>query len=47
MAFFVLFICGFSKWVLNRRTSSCVIEPVGGGGEVAMAVEGGRADSGH
>ena len=46
MAFFVLFICGLSKWILNRRISSCAIEPAGGG-EVAVAVEGGRVDGGQ
>jgi predicted tellurium resistance membrane protein TerC len=31
MAFFVLFVCGFSKWLLNRKKAKCDVEPVHGG----------------
>ncbi|MBI5580634.1 MAG: hypothetical protein HY895_15895 [Deltaproteobacteria bacterium] len=42
MAFFVVFVCGLSKWILNQKRLKCETEPARGG-EVAMAVEAGRS----
>jgi predicted tellurium resistance membrane protein TerC len=45
MVFFVLFVCGLSKWILNRKKVNCATEPAHGG-NVAVAVEGVRSDGG-
>jgi len=45
MAFFVAFVCGLSKWILNRKKVNCATEPTRGG-DVAVAVEAGRSGGG-
>ncbi len=45
MAFFVAFVCGLSKWILNRKKVNGATEP-DHGGAVAVAVEGGRSGGG-
>jgi len=45
MAFFVAFVCGLSKWILNQKKVKCATEPARGG-DVEVAVEGGRSDGG-
>ena len=37
MAVFVVFVCGFSKWLLNRKKAKCDVEPVHGGQAAATA----------
>jgi YjbE family integral membrane protein len=45
MAFFVAFVCGLSKWIINRKKVNCATEPAHGGA-VGVAVEGGRSGGG-
>jgi hypothetical protein len=45
MAFFVAFVCGLSKWILNRKKVKCETEP-SRDGDVGVAVGGGRSDGG-
>jgi len=45
MVFFVLFVCGLSKWILNRKKAKCETEP-SHGVDGAVAVEAGRSDGG-
>ena len=45
MAFFVAFVCGLSKWILNRKKVKCETEP-SRDGDVGVAVEGGRSGGG-
>jgi YjbE family integral membrane protein len=45
MAFFVAFVCGLSKWIINRKKLKCATEPAHGS-DVALAVEDGRSDGG-
>jgi hypothetical protein len=45
MAVFVIFVCGFSKWILNRRKAKCETEP-GRAGAMAMAVEAAKTEGG-
>jgi YjbE family integral membrane protein len=45
MAIFVLFVCGFSKWIISRRQAKGEPETVHGG-NVELAVEGGHSDGG-
>jgi len=45
MAVFIVFVCGFSKWILSRRKAKGDTEPAHGG-NVAMAVEAAKTD-GH
>jgi len=45
MAFFVVFVCGLSKWILNRQKTKC--EPVAAHSDAAaVAVETAKTDSG-
>jgi predicted tellurium resistance membrane protein TerC len=44
MAFFVAFVCGLSKWVLNRKKVQCATESAGGG-EGDLSAEAGRSGS--
>jgi predicted tellurium resistance membrane protein TerC len=46
MAFFVLFVCGLSKWILIRQKAKCLPEP-GQAGSVAVAVGGTKSDGGN
>jgi YjbE family integral membrane protein len=45
MAVFVIFVCGFSKWILNRRKVKCETEP-GRTGAMAIAVEAAKTEGG-
>jgi hypothetical protein len=45
MAVFVIFVCGFSKWILNRRKAQGEPETAHGG-HVAVAVEAAKIDGG-
>ncbi len=45
MALFVAFVCGLSKWILNRKKVKCATEPARGG-DVGVAVEGSRSEGG-
>ena len=45
MAFFVVFVCGLSKWILIRQKAKCSSEPAHGG-DVAVAVENAKSDGG-
>jgi len=45
MAVFVLFVCGFSKWILNRQKARGETEAPHGG-HAAVAVEAARTDGG-
>jgi YjbE family integral membrane protein len=44
MAIFVIFVCGFSKWIINRQRAKCLTEAAHGG-TVAVAVEAAKTDS--
>ena len=45
MAFFVVFVCGLSKWILNRQKAKC--EPVAAhGADVGVAVESSKTGGG-
>jgi predicted tellurium resistance membrane protein TerC len=46
MGIFIVFVCGFSKWIINRQKAKCETEPAHGG-NVAIAVEGIKTDGGH
>jgi len=43
MAIFVLFVCGFSKWILMRRKAKCATDPAQDG-SAAIAVEAAKTD---
>jgi len=45
MAAFVIFVCGFSKWILNRRKEKCETEALHGG-NAAVAVESSKTADG-
>jgi hypothetical protein len=45
MAFFVAFVCGLSKWILNRKKEKCATEPAQGG-DMAVAVAPAHSDGG-
>ena len=45
MAVFILFVCGFSKWVLSRRKAKGAGEPGGGGNAAPVAVETAKSDA--
>ena len=45
MAVFVVFVCGLSKWILNRQKAKCEPEAVHGA-NVGVAVEAAKTDSG-
>ena len=45
MAVFVVFVCGFSKWILNRQKAKCEPETARAG-KVGVAVEPGKTDGG-
>jgi len=45
MVFFVLFVCGLSKWIIQRQKAKC--EPVAAhGANVGVAVESSKTDGG-
>ena len=45
MAVFVVFVCGFSKWIINRKKAKGETEPAHGG-HAAVAVEAVKGDGG-
>ena len=45
MAIFVVFVCGLSKWILNRQKAKCEPEAAHGA-NVGVAVEAAKTDSG-
>ncbi|HTP01275.1 MAG TPA: hypothetical protein VMJ64_07870, partial [Anaerolineales bacterium] len=46
MAFFVVFVCGLSKWILIRQKAKCAAEDAQSG-SVAVAVEAGKTEGGQ
>jgi YjbE family integral membrane protein len=45
MAIFILFVCGFSKWILSRQKAKCAGGPAGGNA-VADVADAARSDAG-
>ncbi|MBI5579197.1 MAG: hypothetical protein HY895_08590 [Deltaproteobacteria bacterium] len=45
MAFFVVFVCGLSKWILYQKRLKCETEPARGG-VADVAIEEGRSAGG-
>jgi predicted tellurium resistance membrane protein TerC len=45
MAFFVAFVCGLSKWIINRKKVKCATEHPHGS-DADVAAEGGHSNGG-